>query len=1294
MLRDTGLISLGMDSLEASAGADDRGGAIVNNRVSLTLTRAGEQLSRTGSSWANGYGSSTTVTFAFRGEAPGSLPNGATGFQAFDAQQITATLKAMQGWSDVANVTFQRIQDPGSTYVSNATLGSAPQISILIGGYTGGAGGAASFSFLPAAEAGLPANRASSGLEGDIWLNLSLSENANPRVFGQGFMRLTVEVGHAIGLSDPADYHLMGAGPLTYSVNAIYAEDTRQYSVFSRFSETHTGANFAGAYAAAPMMDDIAAAQRFYGANMTTRTGDTVYGFGSTADRDWFNATGASAVVFAVWDAGGVDTFNFSSYHQAAVIDLRQGAFSSVGGLIGNVGIVEGVVIENAIGGSGADILIGNSADNALRGMGGSDVIDGGLGTDRAVFSGARAAYSISWNGPVATVTGPDGADTLINVELFQFDDQTVAATPTGGLRVSGDATADTITGSSVSDELDGGAGPDAINGLAGDDLLRGGRGDDVINGGPGDDIIRGGLGDDWLIGGDGWDILDLSDAPAGVDGWLNTPANATNFGGAGRDIINGFEEVIGTAFDDVLRGDGGHNVIRGGGGADVLFGSSGNDILIAGPASPYRAPRDYVNQPASQLGNAVNITSYDRVVTTLNGDGVRAYYAFSVTAGETMIFDIDGASFDSVLRVLNGSGQELAVNNDNGGLDVDGGIHDAYIRFTALQTQTIYVEVSRYVAGGFGGQPLQTGTLGRGSSYVLDFYRPGGDFIGASFPARGSTLHGGVGDDTLIAGDGLHTLNGDEWFDTADYSAVDRALTVQLSTAGLVVGSAADRDGGPHLRHTLRSIERVIATRHDDQLIGTNWHDSFCGGGGSDIISGALGFDVAEYLGLRKGYGVANSASVSGGVEGGTDTLSGVEELRFADGSVTFNADSQAAQLMRLYSAAFDRAPDSLGFHIQLNALEAGVSTAVMAQRFLDSAEFSGRFGTLTNTQYIQRLYANALNRQPSNSEINDWLSFFNNGGSRAQLLVIFAESTEHRAITGATLNQGLWVGDDAAEALARLYDVAFDRNPDQSGFINWRASLATGQTLLDAATAFLNSAEGQAKFAGLSNTQFVTLVYQQAFERAPDAGGLAAYVTGLTNGTITRAQMLVEFAGSAEHIALTTPRWVGGIPFQGAPTAPDDVAKAEDVQAPQVQPEIDGGKDAGKAEDGALVLPDQTDGDAFVLPARPAHGASAVDGVRLTEPQVQIELATEEAKAEVALVLPDDAFVLTKADMDAQPLVLPDAGTETLELSSEAPAAVDPLADLPFIERPDLPVHFDPLDLLIHRDHGPWGH
>src|SRR5262249_27761352 len=116
------------------------------------------------------------------------------------------------------------------------------------------------------------------------------------------------------------------------------------------------------------------------------------------------------------------------------LIDLPATHFSNVGGLTGNVVIADGVVIEDAIGGTGSDSLIGNDASNLLLGGSGNDFIaggpgndplNGGAGIDSARFSGPLASYTINRAGNV-TVSGPDGSDTLTGIEKAVFDDQTV----------------------------------------------------------------------------------------------------------------------------------------------------------------------------------------------------------------------------------------------------------------------------------------------------------------------------------------------------------------------------------------------------------------------------------------------------------------------------------------------------------------------------------------------------------------------------------------------------------------------------------------------------------------------------------------------------------------------------------------------------------------------------------------------------------------------------------------------------------------------------------------------------
>ncbi|MBJ2268516.1 M10 family metallopeptidase C-terminal domain-containing protein [Pseudomonas sp. MF6772] len=104
-------------------------------------------------------------------------------------------------------------------------------------------------------------------------------------------------------------------------------------------------------------------------------------------------------MVAAIWDGGGNDTLDFSGYSQDQKISLEEGTFSDVDGLKGNVSIAYGATIENAKGGTGNDWLVGNAANNELRGGDGNDssatapdrIQDFVSGEDKVDVSGIRA---------------------------------------------------------------------------------------------------------------------------------------------------------------------------------------------------------------------------------------------------------------------------------------------------------------------------------------------------------------------------------------------------------------------------------------------------------------------------------------------------------------------------------------------------------------------------------------------------------------------------------------------------------------------------------------------------------------------------------------------------------------------------------------------------------------------------------------------------------------------------------------------------------------------------------------
>ncbi len=858
--------------------ADDRGGPGTNGKPSLTVTEAGTQLTRGNQAWTTSLGSAGNVTFAFRSNAPSSMPSDTAGFSRFTEVQIAATLLALQAWSDVANITFTRAQD-GDGYSDNAT--------ILFGNYGSGQSGAAAFAYQPG-------NRSSSSVSGDVWIGPS-ANNTNPALLNYGLHTLTHEIGHAIGLSHPASYNASEGVTITYSNDATYYEDSRQYTVMSYFSESNTGGNFRSAggssqYSAVPLLDDIAAAQRLYGANMATRSGDTVYGFNSTADRAWFSASSSTtSLIFAVWDGGGTDTLDFSGYSQAQLIDLRQGGFSSVGGLIGNVAIAAGAVIENAIGGSGADTIRGNSANNRLTGGAGNDTIDGGLGTDTVVFSGARSSYTISWNGQIGTVSGNGQTVSVTNVEFLAFSDVTIAAAPTGGLNVSGDLTNDTMDGTTFADVLSGGGGNDIINGYAGGDTLNGGIGDDALNAGDGDDVLIGGLGNDALNGGSGVDLADYSQSTAAIS--VDLAAGTASGLGIGSDTLSGVENVRGTSLADALRGDGADNVLRGNGGGDTLYGGGGNDSFYVGQGGIGGGAPDIV-KPQSTLNatqetalsldggfdvvarsGVLNGTSVPHATVTATTSGQLEWYAFTATAGSSVVIDIDNASFDSVIRIVNAAGEVIATNDDGSTSGDTGNATDSALTFTIPAGGVYYVQVSEWTSGS--DATLVTRAAPAGGTYTLHVSAPGHSVVAAT--QLGNAMFGEAGDDIFYQGAGGDALNngsandsidGGTGSDTVVFSAASTAYTISTTNGVTTVsGGATGTDTITNVEF-LQFSDRTIALVGGVSLTGTAASEDIYGSAGNDVLYGLGGDDFL--------VGYAGDDTLVGG--SGTDTMFGGE--------------------------------------------------------------------------------------------------------------------------------------------------------------------------------------------------------------------------------------------------------------------------------------------------------------------------------------------------------------------------------------------------------------------------------
>ena len=293
--------------------------------------------------------------------------------------------------------------------------------------------------------------------------------------------------------------------------------------------------------------------------------------------------------------------------HPAAAAPLCEGEVATIVGTPGDDVILanqlpQGQVIvglggnDSILGSEQGDTICGGDGNDQIWAGAGSDWLAGGPGDDR-LLAGIDldvVAYGAATNGvnvdlTTGTASGEgsdviDGAEVLVGSELGD--------TLTGGadtIYLGGHGGDDRIQGGPASELLEGGPGNDVVDGRGGADTVTGDVGNDALFGGPGLNQLQGGAGNDSLLpgpepfrvlGGAGVDTVYFTEFAAGLVVNLQT----STIGGFG--FITETENVLGTPFADVLRGDAAANRLTGGNGPDVIEGASGPDRLEGGGGS------------------------------------------------------------------------------------------------------------------------------------------------------------------------------------------------------------------------------------------------------------------------------------------------------------------------------------------------------------------------------------------------------------------------------------------------------------------------------------------------------------------------------------------------------------------------------------------------------------------------------------------------------------------------------------------------------------------------------------
>jgi Ca2+-binding RTX toxin-like protein len=495
--------------------------------------------------------------------------------------------------------------------------------------------------------------------------------------------------------------------------------------------------------------------------------------------------------------------------------------------------------IENLTGGSandrltgdaGANVLIGNAGADDLSGQDGDDTLDGGLGDD--IMSGGAG-------NDTAVFTG----STAVTVDLR-------------------------LTGAQNT-----GLGLDTLIGI---ENLTGGSGNDTLIGDDGANIFTDTGGADTYIGNGGSDTVSYASAGAAVTVDLRTVI-AQNTGGGGLDTLNTIENLIGSAFNDTLRGSVDANILTGLAGNDVIEGFQGNDSLFGGD------------------GNDVLYGDLNNSFSTADGNDLLEGGAGDDTLIGGQGADIlrGGAGNDRLvggLGTVNTANNALTFYNNEGGDDsFDGGDGDdiAYFYVTDHTTGVsfnlanvagdsriitggvdtgFFASVERIIFGGGAGADNVTG------GFTLDTLRGGGgnDVLNGFF--GDDLLFGGLGDDTLIGGEGL---------DTVSYAEAVNGVTIDLRVT-------TAQSNGQEGADTLSGIEFLTGSAFTDRFDGT---DDF------NLIQDTLGGDDAIF-----GHGGADQITISRGAAAAANTLlldggSGDDIIQLNSGTVTGQNNSGNGQ-------------------------------------------------------------------------------------------------------------------------------------------------------------------------------------------------------------------------------------------------------------------------------------------------------------------------------------------------------------------------------------------------------------
>ena len=227
-----------------------------------------------------------------------------------------------------------------------------------------------------------------------------------------------------------------------------------------------------------------------------------------------------------------------------------------------------------------------------------------------------------------------------------------------------------------------------------------------------------------------------------------------------------------------------------------------------------------------------------------------------------------------------------------------------------------------------------------------------------------------------------------------------------------------------------------------------------------------------------------------------------------------------------RLYAAFLSREPDAAGLESWVTMLNDGSTDLMHVIRgFVLSPEFEQE--GLDDEGYIAALYNVVFDREPDKAGLDAWLNVLENGATRKLVLAGFVNSAEMKLLAESLgVAAGTYKSNDILDAnyrvtsfVARLYRVCLSRKYDVAGLKAWVSAILDGASPALIVKNFLTSRE----MAGLNldDEAFLAVCYKAIFDREPDTGGMANWLSALAGGK-SRSEVVSGFTASKEFALL----------------------------------------------------------------------------------------------------------------------------------------------------------------------------